>query len=115
MVPESYRHSEAGIQFSAWNLHTRELTAQRMNELPSAISREMRDVRMSKIDVPLHAVTHVSQQPEPWTALQETDESIEVIEWATTVNTGPAGRIRAELECVPEKEEIMVITAMEEI
>ena len=57
---------EAEIRFSAWssggdvlNSHTRELLAQRMNEARSATFREMRAVRMSTIDISLHAVTHV--------------------------------------------------------
>ena len=66
---------------------------------------------MSTMDIPLHAVTHVLQQVELRAATQETDESIEVIESATTVNTGTAGRIREEFECVTERGEIMVITA----
>ena len=47
---------EVGIQFSVWslgggvfNLHTREVSAQWMNEARSAIAREMRTVRMSKL------------------------------------------------------------------
>ena len=38
--------------------------------------------------------THVLQQAELRAASQETDKSMEVIESATTVNTGTAGRIR---------------------
>ena len=55
---------------------------------------------MSKMDIPLHAVTHVLQQAELRAATQETDESIEVIESATTVNTRTAGRIHEKFEYV---------------
>ena len=58
-----------------------------------------------------HAVRYVLQQAELRAATQETDESIEVIELATTVNTGTAGCIREEFECVTERGEIMVIAA----
>ena len=57
-----------------------------MNKARSAISREMKAVRLSTIDIPFHAVTHVLQLAEQRAAIQETDESIKVIESATTVN-----------------------------
>ena len=85
-----------------------------MNEVQSTISREMGAASMSTMDILLHAVTHVLQyrQNSRQAATQnETDESIEVIELATTVNTGTAGRIREEFEYVTERGEIMVITA----
>ena len=69
---------EVGIQFSAWNseddvlnLQTRELSAQRMNEIQSAISREVRDVRMSTMDIPSHVATHAPQQIKLQAALRK--------------------------------------------
>ena len=76
---------EAGIQFSAWNsggdvlnLHTRELSVQRMIAIRFATSREM-----STMKIPPHVATHVPQQTELQAATQETVESIEVIEEET--------------------------------
>ena len=80
---------EAGIHFSAWscedgvlNLHTRELSAEWINEVRSEISRDMRAARMSTMDTPLHSVRHILQQAQQRTATQGTDESIEVIKSA---------------------------------
>ena len=49
---------------------------------------------MSIIDIPLHDVTHVLQQADERAATHETDESIEVIESATVVNSGTTERTR---------------------
>ena len=77
---------ETGIKFSAgipgrdvMNLYTREVLAPRMNEARSTIAREMRAVRMSTIDIPLHVVTQVLQLAGQQAATRETDELIEEI------------------------------------
>ena len=51
-------------------------------------------------------MSHVLQLAEQRAAIQETDESIEVIESATAVDSATAGRSREELECVTERKEV---------
>ena len=63
----------------------------------------MRAVRMSTIDVPLHAVTHVLQISGQWAETMATEESIEEINSVDVVNSGMTGSIREELECVTEQ------------